>query len=78
MHSKRQSFVYFKDSGIIFQAHFLHIAFDNTIAKVIPNYTRTFIDFVRNKQLKFKRIVGNYQNNNISLEVMNKTYDAIM
>tara|TARA_R110000737_G_scaffold352819_1_gene400512 strand:+ start:434 stop:1837 length:1404 start_codon:yes stop_codon:yes gene_type:complete len=78
MHSKRQSFVYFKDIGIIFQADFLHIAFDNTIAKVIPNYTRTFIDFVRKKQLKFDRIVGNYQNNNISVEVMNKTYDALM
>ncbi|WP_299246199.1 hypothetical protein [uncultured Aquimarina sp.] len=78
MHSKRQGFVYFKDSGIIFQAHFLHIPLDNTIAKVIPSYTRTFIDFVRNKQLKVKRIVGNYRNNNISVEVMNKTYDAIM
>lgn len=78
MHSKRQSFVHFKDGGIIFQSDFLHIAFDNTIAKVIPNYTRTFIDFVRNKQLKFKRIVGNYQNNNISVEVMNKTYDAML
>ncbi len=78
MHSKRQSFVHFKDSGVIFQADFLHIAFDNTIAKVIPNYTRTFIDFVRNKQLKFNRIVGNYQNNNITVEVMNKTYDALM
>ena len=76
MHSKRQGFVYFKDSGIIFQAHFLHIPQDNTIAKVIPNYTRTFIDFVRNKQLKVNRIVGNDRNNNISIEVMNKTYDA--
>jgi len=78
MHSKRQSFVYFKDVGIIFQAHFLHIAFDNTIAKVIPNYTKTFIDFVRNKQFKFNRIVANYMNNNISIDVMNKTYDAHM
>jgi len=78
MHSKRQSFVYFKDSGIIFQAKFLQVAFDNTIAKVIPSYTRVFIDFVRSKQLKFSRIVGNYQNNNISVEVMNKTYDAIL
>ena len=76
MHSKRQGFIYFKDSGIIFQAHFLHIPRDNTIAKVIPNYTRTFIDFVRGKQLKVNRIVGNYRNNNISVEVMNKTYDA--
>jgi len=78
LHAKRQSFVYFKDSGIIFQAHFLHIPFDNTIAKVIPNYTKTFIDFVRSKQLKFNRIVANYRNNNISGEVMNKTYDANM
>jgi hypothetical protein len=78
LHAKRQSFVYFKDSGVIFQSHFLHIAFDNTIAKVIPSYSRTFIDFVRSKQLKFKRIVGNYQNSNITVEVMNKTYDAIM
>jgi hypothetical protein len=78
MHSKRQSFVHFQDSGIIFQADFLHIAFDNSIAKVIPNYTRTFIDFIRSKQLKLNRIVGNYQNNNISVEVMNKTYDALM
>lgn len=78
MHSKRQSFVHFKDSEIIFQSSFLHIAFDNTIAKIIPSYTRTFIEFVRNQQLKFKRIVGNYQNNNITVEVMNKTYDAIL
>ncbi|WP_147302724.1 hypothetical protein [Thalassotalea euphylliae] len=78
MHAKRQSFVYFKDSEIIFQANFLNIAFDNTIPKVIPNYTRTFIDFVRSKQLKLKRIVGNYKNNNISVEVMNKTYNAMM
>ena len=78
LHAKRQSFVHFKDSGIIFQADFLQIAFDNTIAKVIPNYTRTFIDFVRSKQLKFNRVVGNYRNNNISVEVLNKTYDALM
>jgi len=78
MHAKRQGFVHFKDSGIIFQAHFLHIPLDNTLSKVIPNYTRTFVDFVRNKQLKVNRIVGNYRNNNISVEVMNKTYDANM
>ena len=78
MHAKRQGFVYFKDSGIIFQSHFLHIPLDNTIAKVIPSYTRTFVDFVRNKQLKVNRIVGNYRNNNVSVEVMNKTYDANM
>ena len=76
MHSKRQSFAYFKDSGILFQADFLHIPFDNTIASVIPSYTRSFIDFVRSKQLNIKRIVGNHRNNNISVEVMNKIYDA--
>jgi len=78
MHAKRQGFVHFKDSGLIFQAHFLHIPRDNTIAKVIPNYTRTFIDFVRSKKLRFHRIVGNYRNNNISVEVINKTYEAFM
>ncbi|WP_105168932.1 hypothetical protein [Pseudoalteromonas sp. T1lg23B] len=78
MHAKRQSFAYFKDSGIIFQANFLDIAFDNTIPKVVPSYTRTFIDFVRSKKLNISRIVGNYKNNNISVDVMNKTYDAMM
>lgn len=78
MHTKRQSFVHFKDSGIIFQADFLNIAFDNTIPKIIPSYTRTFIEFIRNKGLKFNRIVGNYKNNDISVEVVNKTYNAMM
>jgi len=78
MHAKRQSFVHFKDSEIIYQADFLNIAHDNTIPKVIPNYTRTFIDFIRHKQLNFNRIVGNYQNNNISVEVVDKTYNAMM
>jgi glyoxylase-like metal-dependent hydrolase (beta-lactamase superfamily II) len=75
-HSKRQSFAYFNDSGIVFQADFLRIAFDNTIPKVIPNYTTTFIDFVRSKELKINRIVSYHRNNNISLETMNKTYQA--
>jgi len=78
LHAKRQSFAYFGDSEIIFQSHLLHIAYDNTIAKVIPSYTKAFVDFVRGKQLKLKRIVGNHRNNNISVEVMNKTYDALM
>lgn len=76
MHAKRQSFVHFKDSGIIFQSNFMHIPFDNTIAQVVPNYTKTFIDFIRSKKLNFSRIVGNNRNNNISVEVVNKTYDA--
>ena len=78
LHSKKQSFVYFKESGIIFQSKFLHIPFDNTIAKVIPSYSRTFIDFVRAQQLKVNRIVGSNRNNNISVEVMNKVYSAIL
>lgn len=77
-HAKRQSFVHFKDSGIIYQADFLEIAYDNNIAKVLPNYTKTFIDFVRNKQLNISRIVGHHRNNNISVDVMNKAYEANM
>jgi len=75
-HAKRQSFVHFKDSGIIYQADFLAVAFDNTIAKVMPNYSKTFIDFVRSEQLNISRIVGSQRNNNISVEVMNKIYQA--
>lgn len=77
-HSKRQSFVHFPESGIIYQADFLEVAFDNTIPKVIPSYTKTFIDFVRSKQLTINRIVGHHRNNNISVSVMNKTYNAIL
>lgn len=78
LHAKRQSFVHFKDSGILFQADFLQIALDNTIPKVIPTYTRTFVDFIRAEKLNISRIVGNYRNNNISVEVMNKAYDALL
>ena len=78
MHAKRQSFAHFETAGIIFQSDFLHIPFDNTIAKVIPNYTRTFIDFIRTHKLKYHRIVGSYGNNAISLDVVNKTYGALM
>lgn len=77
-HSKRQSFAHFPESGIIYQADFLEVAFDNTIPKVIPSYTKTFIDFVRSKQLTINRIVGHHRNNNISVSVMNKTYNAIL
>jgi len=78
MHVKRQSFAHFKDSGILYQSDFLHIPYDNTIAKVTPSYTRTFINFVRDKKLNISRIVGAYRNNDISVEVMNKTFDAMM
>jgi len=71
-HSKKQSFVHFKHSGIIYQADFLEVAFDNTTAKEIPNYTKTFIDFIKNEQLKINRIVGHHNNNNIPVEVVNE------
>ena len=77
-HAKRQSFVHFEDSGIIYQADFLTVALDNTTAKILPNYTKTFIDFVRGEKLKFSRIVGQQFNNNISVDVMNKAYSANM
>lgn len=78
MLSKRQSFVYFEDSGVLFQSSFLHVPFDNTVPQMVPTYSRAFIDFVRGKQLKINRIVGNYRNNNISVDVMNKVYNAMM
>jgi len=74
--AKRQSFAYFEDKGIIYQSDFLEVAFDNTIPKILPSYSKTFIEFVRSKQLKVERIVGHHRNNNISLEVMNKLYDS--
>jgi glyoxylase-like metal-dependent hydrolase (beta-lactamase superfamily II) len=77
-HSKQQSFAYFKDSGILYQADFLEVAFDNNVAKELPSYTKTFIDFVRSKQLKLNRIVGHHNNNNIPVELMNEIYDAHM
>ena len=78
IHTKEQSFAYFKDSGIIFQADFLSLASDNTIPKFIPSYTRAFIDFIRQEQLKYQRIVGHYRNNNISVDVVNKVYNSMM
>ena len=78
LHAKRQSFVHFKDGGILFQADFLQIALDNTIPKVIPTYTRTFVDFIRAEKLNISRIVGNYRNNNISVEAMNKAYGTLI
>lgn len=75
-HSKRQSFVYFRDIGIIFQADFLRVGFDNSIPQVIPNFTISFIDFVRRNGLKINRIVSYSRNNDISVEVMNNIYDA--
>jgi hypothetical protein len=73
-HSKRQSFAYFKDIEIIYQADFFEVPFDNSIAKELPSYTKTFIDFVRSKQLKFSRMVSHHYNNNISPKIMDKAY----
>ena len=78
LHSKRQGFVHFADQKLIFQSQFLHIPFDNTIAKIVPSYSRSFIDFIRNQNLNFNRVVGNHKNNNITADVVNKTYDAMM
>lgn len=78
LHSKKQGFVHFQDNEIIFQSHFLHIPKDNTIARVIPNYSKVFIDFIRENKITFNRIVGNYRNNKITVEVVNKTYKAFM
>lgn len=74
--SRRQSFAYFEQSGIIFQSDFLEVAYDNTIANILPSYSKQFIDFIRNKELKVTRIVNNRRNNNISPEVMSRSYDA--
>lgn len=76
--SKRQGFVHFRDSGIIYQADFLEIPFDNTIARVMPGYSKTFIDFLRDNKITFQRIVGNSRNNNISPEVVDRVYQAFM
>ncbi len=72
--SKRQSFAYFEQDGIIFQTDFLEVALDNTIAKILPSYSKRFIEFVRSEELKVNRIVGYHRNNNISQEVMNRSY----
>ncbi|TMP37060.1 hypothetical protein [Pseudoalteromonas rubra] len=77
-HSKRQSFAFFNESGLIYQADFLQIPFDNTLTKVLPAHTGVFIDFVRSKQLPVRRIVGHHFNYNISLKVMDKASQANM
>jgi len=74
--AKRQSFAYFEDKGIIYQSDFLEVPFDNTIPQILPSYSKTFIDFIRSKQLKVNRIIGHHRNNNISLDIMNKLYDS--
>lgn len=74
--AKRHSFVHFKDSGILFQANFLHVSYDNTIPKIIPSYTRSFLDFIKAQQLNVTRIVASQRNNNITPEVMHKIHQA--
>jgi len=75
--SKRQSFVYFENHGVIYQSDFLEVAFDNTIANIVPSYTKVFIDFVRSEKLYIQRIVGHHRNNNISVDVVNKVYESL-
>ncbi len=74
--SKRQSFAYFEQGGIIFQTDFLEVAFDNTIANMLPSYSKKFIEFVRNEQLNVNRIVGFHRNHDISPEIMNRSYQT--
>jgi len=74
--SKRQSFAYFEQDGVIFQTDYLEVAFDNTIAKILPSYSKKFIEFVRSEELKVNRIVGYHRNNNISAEIMNLSYQT--
>lgn len=74
--SKRQSFAYIEDQKVIYQADFLEIASDNTIPKLLPRYSKTFIEFIRSEKLKFNRIVGQHRNNNISLDVVKMAYQA--
>jgi hypothetical protein len=73
-HAKRQSFVHFENSGIIYQADFLDVAFDNAMAEILPSYSKTFIDFIGDKELKFNRIVGHHYNNNISPKLIKKNH----
>lgn len=74
--SKRQSLAYFQHDKIIYQSDFLEVAFDNTVANIYPSYSKTFIDFIQNNGLKFKRIVGQHRNNNISPEIVYKIANA--
>ena len=73
-HSLGQSFAYFEDSQIIYEGDFLEVPADNTIPNYISKTEQEFVEFVRDKELKIKRIVGNHRNANISLETMNKYY----
>lgn len=74
--SKRQSFAYFEDIGVIYQTDFLEVANDNTIANLVPSYTKHFIQFIKDEKLSFDRIIGFHRNNNISPAVVDKTYQA--
>lgn len=74
--SKRQSFAYFEQAGIIYQSDFLEVAFDNTIADILPSYSKLFIEFIRKEQIKVNRIVGFHRNNNITPEIINKSYQT--
>lgn len=75
-HAKRQGFVFFEDLGIIYQSKFLEVALDNKIAHVMPSHSKTFIDFIGQKQLKFTRIVSHHRNNNITREVVEEIDNA--
>jgi len=75
-HSKRQSFVHFEAMGIIYQADFMDIPVDNTMPKVLPNYSKTFSDFVLSQKLNVNRIIGHSFNNNIGSDLLQKIATA--
>jgi hypothetical protein len=75
-HSLKQSFVYFKDSQIIYEGDFLEIPADNSIATHLSNVEKQFIEFVRKENLKIKRIVQHHRNPNVSVATMNAYYKA--
>ncbi len=75
-HCKQQSFAYFNDSGIIYEGDFLEIPKDNTIATYMSEQEKHFIEFVRNKKLNIKRIIGHHRNSNISVATMDAYYAA--
>ena len=74
--SKRQSFAYFAEAGIVFETDFLEVAMDNTVAKLLPSYSKQFIEFLKREKLKVNRIVGFHRNHNISPQIMDEAYNA--
>lgn len=73
-HAKSQSFAYFREDKIIYEADLLNIPFDNTIPTHMPDIDKEFIEFVYANNLEIKRIVGHHRNGNISKTTMDSYY----